>query len=256
MLGLPVTASPSTQTLREPVHTTRPVVAAAAPSKPRNVLQLQRNAAQMRLPAVRQTVARCSRGRSTLCKSSFSPARRLSGAIPAVGSISDNSSDVFLVNSWFDLPQVSPSLRQPYCIASSAALAEPPALERSAGDAAVSPAESQPPEAAVIRICEPEQLTEFIESHKQQLVVLMCKAHSCRPCKMFMRKYARIAQQYEDCGVCFLEIFGDDTKETRQLMMAMEIRVTPNFRLYRDGKLVHSLTGINETNLRKAVEEY
>ena len=32
---------------------------------------------------------------------------------------------------------------------------------------------------------------------------------------MFMRKYQRIAQQYKKHGVTFLEIFGDDTKETR-----------------------------------------
>ena len=42
----------------------------------------------------------------------------------------------------------------------------------------------------------------------------------------------------------------------QQLMISMSIRVTPNFRLYRDGKLVHELTGINETNLRTAVEAY
>ena len=32
---------------------------------------------------------------------------------------------------------------------------------------------------------------------------------------MFMRKYQRLAQHYKQHGVTFLEIFGDDSKETR-----------------------------------------
>ena len=42
----------------------------------------------------------------------------------------------------------------------------------------------------------------------------------------------------------------------QKLMMAMSVRVTPNFRLYRDGELVHQLSGVNEANLRNAVEEH
>lgn len=130
---------------------------------------------------------------------------------------------------------------------SAAALAEPPA----------EPAAAEPPDEAgtntVIRINEPEEFEQQLVSHGSDLVVLMCKAHSCRPCKMFTRKYQRIAEAYP--GVTFLEIYGDDSKETRKLMISMSIRVTPNFRLYIDGKLVEQLSGINETNLRNAIEK-
>lgn len=107
MLVLSATMTPSTQIPRESSHrNARSVVATAAALSHRNALQLQQTTAQARRPAVGQIAARCSRGGSILCQSSFSPARRLRGAVPAAGSVCENSSDVFLVNSWFDLPQV------------------------------------------------------------------------------------------------------------------------------------------------------
>jgi hypothetical protein len=66
---------------------------------------------------------------------------------------------------------------------------------------------------------------------------------------MFGRKYARAAQQYTDA--VFLEIFGDETKDTRQMMIDMSIKVTPTFVLFRGGEKVHSHGGINETNLHR-----
>jgi thioredoxin 1 len=132
---------------------------------------------------------------------------------------------------------------------SAAALAEPPADAAVAGQD-----EGDSSDSAVARINAPEELKEELGRHGSDLVVLMCKAHSCRPCKMFTRKFHRLAESYPDAT--FLEVYGDDTKELRKLMISMEIRVTPNFRLYRDGKLVHQLSGINETNLRNALEEH
>jgi hypothetical protein len=66
---------------------------------------------------------------------------------------------------------------------------------------------------------------------------------------MFGRKYARAAQQYTDA--VFLEIFGDETKDTRQMMIDMSIKVTPTFVLFRGCEKVHSHGGINETNLHR-----
>lgn len=66
---------------------------------------------------------------------------------------------------------------------------------------------------------------------------------------MFSRKYARAAQQYTDA--VFLEIIGDETKDTRGMMIDMSIKVTPTFVLFRAGERVHSHGGINETNLHR-----
>lgn len=56
-----------------------------------------------------------------------------------------------------------------------------------------------------------------------QLVILMCKARSCRPCKMFTRKFQRMAERFAEV-VC-LEIMGDESNDTRKMMMSMQIRV-------------------------------
>ena len=54
-----------------------------------------------------------------------------------------------------------------------------------------------------------------VRQHANKLVVLMCKAKCCRPCKMFARKYSKIADYYSDA--LFFDIYGDESKETRQV---------------------------------------
>jgi thioredoxin-related protein len=66
---------------------------------------------------------------------------------------------------------------------------------------------------------------------------------------MFARKYATAARQYSDA--VFLEIFGDESKATRQMMIDWKVKVTPTFVLFRDGQLVHNHGGINETKLHR-----
>lgn len=100
----------------------------------------------------------------------------------------------------------------------------------------------------------PEEFEAITAANKDKLVVLMCKANHCRPCKMFARKYAAAARQYSDA--IFLEVFGDETKATRQMMVDMKVRVTPTFALFRGGHKVHSHGGINETNLHKYISQH
>jgi hypothetical protein len=83
---------------------------------------------------------------------------------------------------------------------------------------------------------------------------------------MFKRKYERIAASYAPRAV-FLEITGDESKETRGMMVAMAVRVTPTFFLWdrvparSTGDLAggappptRSATGVNENNLKAAVD--
>eukprot|EP00884_Botryococcus_braunii_P019581 jgi/Botrbrau1/6306/Bobra.0339s0017.1 len=99
-----------------------------------------------------------------------------------------------------------------------------------------------------------EELHEILAQDPHKLVVLECKSASCRPCKMFGRKYARLAEAFPDC--LFLEIIGDESQETRKMMIKLEVKSTPTFRFYRDGECVNITTGVNENNLRSAVEKY
>jgi thiol-disulfide isomerase/thioredoxin len=106
-------------------------------------------------------------------------------------------------------------------------------------------------EPRVLAINSPSELDECLRDHSGQLVVLMCKARSCRPCKMFSKKYERLASTFP--GVVFLEVFGDDTTELREMMMKMQIKSTPTFRMYRGGIQVASTTGANEQVLSDTV---
>ena len=143
--------------------------------------------------------------------------------------------------------------------------------------------------------------------HQGQLSILMCKAKSCRPCKVcvfqacsclcnpptpalsmlamqaFSRRYLRMAEALPDCH--FMSMYGDESPSTRvrhcrfcscsttleahalhflgltvelvqKLMMDLEVRVTPTFMLYRGGQRVHSICGINEDNLRGAINDF
>lgn len=47
--------------------------------------------------------------------------------------------------------------------------------------------------------------------------VLMAKASHCRPCKKFASTYHAFAAQFSDCQL--LEIVGDESKETRKMMV-------------------------------------
>ena len=58
-----------------------------------------------------------------------------------------------------------------------------------------------------------QEFQDVIEQNPGKLVVMMCKAQGCRPCKMFSRKFQRLAEQFEDA--IFLDIMGDETKDTR-----------------------------------------
>jgi len=44
----------------------------------------------------------------------------------------------------------------------------------------------------LLTVKSPQQFSDLQLSHPEKLIVLMCKSHACRPCKMFTRKYLSI----------------------------------------------------------------
>ncbi|EIE19106.1 thioredoxin-like protein [Coccomyxa subellipsoidea C-169] len=108
---------------------------------------------------------------------------------------------------------------------------------------------------AVVQVHSALELEDKLQRHDGKLVVLMCKAASCRPCKMFARKYQRMAAEFSTQGAVFLEILGDESADTRKLMISMQIRVTPTFCLFRGTEVVQTVTGVNAENLQNAVRE-
>lgn len=61
----------------------------------------------------------------------------------------------------------------------------------------------------VFTVSSADELQTMLDRFGDKLVVLMCKASHCKPCKRFAPTYQRIAQQMPD--TVLLEIMGDET---------------------------------------------
>eukprot|EP00878_Enallax_costatus_P001057 GHUV01001192.1.p2 GENE.GHUV01001192.1~~GHUV01001192.1.p2 ORF type:complete len:220 (+),score=40.27 GHUV01001192.1:113-772(+) len=103
----------------------------------------------------------------------------------------------------------------------------------------------------LLTVTSPEQFDDLVAAYPDKLIVLMCKSHSCRPCKMFTRKYMAIAERFSECILC--ELYGDETPETRKMMIRLQVKVTPTFRMYRQRECVNVVTGTNDKKLMRGI---
>lgn len=99
----------------------------------------------------------------------------------------------------------------------------------------------------------PQEFQDLLRANGDKLVVLMAKAKGCRPCRAFAKNYHAAAEHYVDS--VFVEVFGDETPDTRAMMKEMQVRVTPTFVMYRNGEKMHSHGGINQKNFHSAIQE-
>lgn len=138
-------------------------------------------------------------------------------------------------------------------VRTGAVMSAPPAQGARAQPTAT-PTLTSEEEASLVRtIHSTAELDEVIASSKDRLVVLMCKAKSCKPCRLFMRKYRALAAYYRDS--VFLEVYGDESPELRGLMKSESVRVTPTFILYRGSRAkLHQHGGIKEASLHEALQ--
>jgi hypothetical protein len=68
---------------------------------------------------------------------------------------------------------------------------------------------------------------------------------------MFLRKYTRLAERFPE--VLMLEVYGDESPNTRKTMMEWQVKVTPTFRMYRGTDYVDTTTGTNDKKLGRAL---
>lgn len=68
---------------------------------------------------------------------------------------------------------------------------------------------------------------------------------------MFVRKYARMADAFPE--VVMLEIYGDETPDTRRFMVEMKIKSTPTFVFSRGAAELGAATGVNDRKILRAV---
>ena len=106
----------------------------------------------------------------------------------------------------------------------------------------------------VVDIAQEEEFDAVVAGHPGALVVLMCKAKGCRPCKQFKSKYDTLAKYFTDAVFC--EVIGDRNESTRNMMRKMKIRATPTFVFYRNQEKVHEHSGINPQKMIDALEAH
>jgi hypothetical protein len=120
-----------------------------------------------------------------------------------------------------------------------------------AAAAAAAPASQRLVPGAVLEISGPDEYDDVRAADPGRLVVLQCKARSCRPCKAFSRKYDAMAARFPEAAL--LSIYGDDTQATRQMMIRLQVRATPTFRLSRGEREVAAFTGTSDAKLRDGI---
>lgn len=106
-------------------------------------------------------------------------------------------------------------------------------------------------EHATVDIASQEAFDSTLAENSSKLVVLMCKAKGCRPCKQFAGKYAKLAEHFSDAVFC--EVIGDRNDSTRGMMRSMKIRATPTFVFFRDGERIHEHSGVNAQKMIDAL---
>ena len=106
-------------------------------------------------------------------------------------------------------------------------------------------------EHATIDIASKEAFDSTLADNSSRLVVLMCKAKGCRPCKQFAGKFAKLAEHFSDAVFC--EVIGDRNDSTRGMMRDMKIRATPTFVFFRDGEKIHEHSGVNAQKMIDAL---
>lgn len=103
----------------------------------------------------------------------------------------------------------------------------------------------------VTLITSPQELQAVLDEHKEAVVVLKCKAKTCRPCMAFRKPYLHIAEDHSEA--VFLEIFGDASTENRRMMLDFNVKATPTFRIFKANECVNQVVGINKEKLSSAV---
>ncbi|EFJ51077.1 thioredoxin [Volvox carteri f. nagariensis] len=106
---------------------------------------------------------------------------------------------------------------------------------------------------SVYTVYTPEEVDALLNEHKDRLVVIMCKASHCKPCKTFMSTYQRMAELLPDS--LLLDVTGDSSAETKKLMVQWGVKSTPTFRMYRGGECVAVVTGAKEAKVLPALTD-
>jgi len=93
------------------------------------------------------------------------------------------------------------------------------------------------------------------QSVKHDKIVVVESAFSyCRPCKKFEGPYEAIARSYPN--ISFLKVIGDSTPAAAHLCKdVLEVKSTPDFRIFKGDILISQFTGANKMKLEEAIQK-
>jgi len=105
----------------------------------------------------------------------------------------------------------------------------------------------------VEQIESPGQFYDALKRAGDKLVVLDISTKTCGPCKFIYPHLVTMSKEQTD--VVFLQIYGDFSPETRELMKEWGIRSVPTFNFYVNGEKVDAQGGANPDKLKVKIAE-
>jgi hypothetical protein len=79
----------------------------------------------------------------------------------------------------------------------------------------------------------------------------MLMVRICSPATRSLFLHFLQAQRFPEVVCC--ELYGDETPDTRKMMIRLQVKVTPTFRMYRQQEAVNVVTGTNDKKLMRGI---
>ncbi len=100
----------------------------------------------------------------------------------------------------------------------------------------------------MIHINSEDKINKVLEKDTDKLVVIMCSATWCMPCKKYAPQLDQMTVNYPD--VTFLHVDVDEMED-----YCKDVNVVPTFKFYKNGKIVFTYGGINLGQIKGNVDK-
>ncbi|PNH03712.1 Thioredoxin F, chloroplastic [Tetrabaena socialis] len=110
--------------------------------------------------------------------------------------------------------------------------------------------------AKIVHVLEADSYHEFLAQHSDKLVVTDFHAQWCGPCKMIAPMLDTMASEADQSKLIFAKFDCGATNESKKLAMALNIKALPTFHLYRDSKIIDSMTGAKVKSLQELISKH